>query len=385
MTRSSAVCSTLLSLTLGGCFNDPPAADADGSSSADAPETTSSSVAETTTAQVSTTVGDGGTDDEPGTTTGGRESTGGSDDVSSSSTSATDTTGSPRGCGDGMATGEERCDQQDLRGRSCDSFGFVDGDLACRDDCTLEFAGCTAPSGMVFIPPGPFTMGSMDHPDEQPVREVFLSPYFIDVHEVTAAAYTECMDASQCDAPMSTANPNYDDQCNVGQPGREEHPANCVGHHAATAFCSWADKRLPTEAEWEKAARGTNGRRYPWGDSPAPTCDRAIKGEGGAGCGEGSTAAVGSVPLGDSPYGAQDMAGNVWEWVSDYYAATYDGSATMDPTGPESTTDRVLRGGGWFQTNATEFTTSRRYDTNLVLSDAFIGFRCARPSPMMMP
>lgn len=370
---------SLVLLMSAGCFSDPPQAGALGSSGDPSP-TGTTTVATTagadTTGQSASSSGDApeGSSDA---STSGFGSTGWG-----SSSGGSETTNPPGGCGDGLVTGIELCDTDDLAGRSCETFGFAEGELACRPDCRYDFASCVPPEGMVFVPPGPFTMGSMDHADEQPVREVTLSPYFIDMYEVTAAAYQACMIDGGCDAPMSTANTQFDGQCNVGQAGRENHPANCVGHDAAAAYCTWAQKRLPTEAEWEKAARGMDERRYPWGNAPVPSCSHAISGQGGPGCGQGSTAPVGSVPMGVSPYGAHDMAGNVWEWVSDYYAATYDGADLEDPSGPPSSDARILRGGGWYQNDTAEFTTTRRHDTNLSLSDAFIGFRCARPSPM---
>ncbi len=373
-----------VTLSSSACFTDPPAND-DGDSAGSTSEGTSMSSASATSTTESETASSTLDPTLEGTSTSGTTD-GTLTGSPTSTTSAGGSTGPAAFCGNGVADGNDACDMADLGGHTCDSFGFVSGNLGCNPDCRFDFMGCEAPAGMVFVPPGPFTMGSEDHPDELPIREVVLSPFFIDVHEVSAAEYQACMDASGCQAPASTANMQFDDQCNVGLDGREDHPANCVGFDAAAAYCIWAEKRLPTEAEWEKAARGIEGIRYPWGDGPAPTspCLHAHNGVGNPGCGMDSTAAGGTYPAGASPYGAEDMAGNVWEWVSDYYAGTYDGAALRNPTGPPGGDQRVLRGGGWYQDAAGEFTASRRHATPLDLSDAFIGFRCVFPAPMPM-
>ena len=366
----------VLALLGAGCFSDPPTSSPDGTSTTmdTAGPTGPDDVFETTSAGASTA----GTSSGPGET-----STTGTDTEIADTTADDGSTTAAAECGNGMPETGELCDTDDLQGRHCESFGFVAGDLACNDDCQFDFSGCIAPGGMVYVPAGPFTMGSPDHPDEQPIREVTLSGYFIDTYEVTAAEYAVCLAEAQCPEPMSTAFPQFDSECTVGQAGREEHPANCIGHDAAGDYCAWAGKRLPTEAEWEKAARGTDERRYPWGDGPAPSdaCTHAISGFGGLGCDLARTWEVGSVPMGVSPYGAHDMAGNVWEWVSDYYASIYDGADLVDPTGPEGGIQRNVRGGGWFSADAGAFTTTRRYATDLDFADAFVGFRCVLPSP----
>ncbi len=368
-------------LAASGCFSEPSpneGAQSQGGTS----EASTSTSGEPTPDPTSTTSTSTGSTTEPEAPQGtGTSSSSEGSSRGEASSSSEGSSGPGIVCGDGVVDGDEACDEDDLQGRTCGSFGFLSGELACSIDCRYAFMSCDAPSGKVYVPGGPFTMGSLE-PGESPVRQVHLDGFFIGRHEVTAAEYQACLDEGDCEDPMSTANTQYDGQCNVGQPGREDHPANCVGHDAAALYCAWAGERLPTEAEWEKAARGTDERRYPWGEVPSPSgsCSHAITGFGGLGCGTGSTLEVGSVVLGVSPYGAHDMAGNVWEWVSDYYAP-YEAAALDNPTGPASGNQRVLRGGGWYNADSAEFTTSVRHSTSLNLSDAFIGFRCVIAAP----
>ena len=179
---------------------------------------------------------------------------------------------------------------------------------------------------------------------EQPLHTVTLDAYSIDKYEVTNARYKACVDAGGCTAPGSvnswTRSPYY------GTSTYADYPVLNVDWFQANAFCAWAGKRLPTEAEWEKAARGSSDTRvYPWGDS-APDCTKTNYWPSPA-C-VGDTSRVGSYPSGASPYGVMDMAGNVDEWVQDWYDSSYYSvSPSNNPQGPETGTYRVLRGGSW--------------------------------------
>jgi len=211
--------------------------------------------------------------------------------------------------------------------------------------------------------------------DETPYHEVMLSGYYMDKTEVTVDQYEGCMTAGSCTAPLTDG-----DYCNWGASGRGSHPVNCVTWAQADEYCAWAGKRLPTEAEWEKAARGTDGRMYPWGNEDA-TCEYAVTDDlDGYGCGTDSTWDVCSKsPAGDSPYGLCDMAGNVREWVSDWYDEDYySSSPSSNPTGPDGGTDRVIRGGGFAIYGYWARRASSRDFAYPSLDSADLGFRCAR-------
>lgn len=325
---------------------------------------TSDETGSSTQADPSTT---GGESSSTGTTTEPGES---SPTTGSSGTDDT-STGLVEACGDTIADPDEDCDSTDLDEATCESLGFVSGELACAADCTFDTDNCAAATdGMVFVQGGTFAMGSNDAAEEQPIRNVELDGFFIDATEVTTAAFTECVDATFC-APPGTGG-----ACNYGNAVHADHPINCVSLDLATTYCEWAGKTLPTEAQWEKAAHGPTYSMFPWGDTPGPSCDNTIMGGAmGLGCGANTTAPVGSRPTGATTIGGLDMAGNVWEWVSDWYGP-YNDADLDNPTGPATGTQRIVRGGGWFHQNAADFTTTHRHELNPTIADQFIGFRC---------
>jgi iron(II)-dependent oxidoreductase len=233
-----------------------------------------------------------------------------------------------------------------------------------------------------LIPAGEFTMGcapSVDDEcasfnDENPGHEVWLDAYAIHETEVTVAAYSKCVNSGECSPPGTGSG------CNWNKAGKEGHPVNCVTWDQADAYCRWADKELPTEAQWEKAARGEKPRKYPWGGT-SPSCEAELaimlEVEFG-GCGTSVTWKVGSMPDGASPYDVLDMAGNVREWVADVYDNNYYGeSPARNPRGPGGgSVVRVLRGGG-LDSDAKGLRTSEREYNDGSSPSYDVGFRCA--------
>jgi formylglycine-generating enzyme required for sulfatase activity len=217
---------------------------------------------------------------------------------------------------------------------------------------------------MVLVPAAQFWMGSDDgEDDEKPRHRVTLDGFYIDTYEVTNALYQKFMSAS------GRAAPEYWNDSKFNGP---RQPVVGVSWHDADAYCTWAKKRLPAEAEWEKAARGTDGRKYPWGEQR--DASRANSNESG----RGKTVDVGSYPRGVSPDGALDMAGNVWEWVADWHGKDYYRKGPdRNLQGPATGTHRVLRGGSWLS-NPINLRSAYRDSDTPGSRFHFIGFRCAR-------
>ncbi len=260
------------------------------------------------------------------------------------------------------------------------------------------------PKGTVAIPGGSFYMGSDDDlPFEKPAHQVTLSPYCMDQFEVTVADYKACSDAGRCKRAGTTnvwdkitdkESKAFDPLCNIRDPdAKAKHPIDCVDWDMADKFCREQGKRLPTEAEWEFAARGPDGRKYPWGDDDPGAghmnaCGKECMAWGAKNGidekpmydvddGFPNTAPVGSFPKGASRYGIMDVVGNVWEWVADYYAP-YTKDESKDPKGPDSGDQRVIRGGAWNASFPAWIRPTFRYHDSPTKRSYGIGFRCAK-------
>jgi formylglycine-generating enzyme required for sulfatase activity len=259
---------------------------------------------------------------------------------------------------------------------------------------------------MVYVPGGEFEMGS-DNDDldymmqlckeyygdcfrgwfknEQPVHTVVLDGFWIDRTEVTNAQYQQCVEAGGCDPPAESSSPTGD--LYYGNSTYDAYPVVYVSWYQAADYCEWADARLPTEAEWEYAARGPEGRVFPWGDTFDGTrvnyCDANCEfdwADGSVDDGYGYTAPVGSYPSGASWCGALDLAGNVWEWVADWYDAAYYGrSPSQNPPGPSSGQERARRGSSWHYP-PDGMRSALRFGVDPDIPDNFQGFRCVRGS-----
>ena len=225
---------------------------------------------------------------------------------------------------------------------------------------------------MVYIPAGEFVIGSeaedpCAHLDEQPKHKVYLNQYWIDQTEVTNAQYQKCVKAGMCVEPASCGQgeSTYQDAL------KSDYPVTCLTWDEVGVYCGWVGGRLPTEAQWEKAARGTAELKYPWGNEFESTnCNSE---EGGI---EGPMP-VGSYSLqGNSPYGLMDVSGNVWEWTADWYdIGYYSKASSQNPTGPKSGEHRSLRGGSWYANYCSVRTSYRYYDLPYGRSTG-VGFRC---------
>ena len=250
------------------------------------------------------------------------------------------------------------------------------------------------PSEEVFVPAGAFSMGcapdynyELCDADAQPIHTVYLEAFYIDRTEVTNAQYRACEEAGVCPHPIADSSETRPDY--YTNPRYDNYPMINVDWHRANIYCQWVGKRLPTEAEWEKAARGTDVRWFPWGNEEI-TCELANYKTGiwphEHYC-VGDTVAVGSYPANVSPYGALDMVGNVGEWVADLYESRYyHTSPYYAPTGPEQTdkNEHLLRGGSWAD-SWRAVTTYVRLDESETYKYLRIGFRCAHSGPAPVP
>ena len=222
---------------------------------------------------------------------------------------------------------------------------------------------------MVLVPAGEFIMGSWKgDADERPERRVYLDAYFFDKDQMTVGEYAKFLDATSHSVPS--------DWNIMSRAMHKNRPVVNVEWADAVAYCKWAGKRLPTEAEWEKAARGTDGRTYPWGDEPPSKFHGNMKKE--LWNNHMGLTPVGMFEDGRSPYGINDMAGNVWEWVSDWYDPNYYRTAPLrNPTGPTTGSHKVVRGGSWG--SGPEGLRSSERETRLPSFQGYgTGFRCAK-------
>jgi serine/threonine protein kinase len=225
---------------------------------------------------------------------------------------------------------------------------------------------------LVFVPAGDFLMGSTEeigYANEHPQHTVYLDGYWIDKTEVTNGMYAKCVEDSICTAPSSKTSLTHESY--FGNPTFNLYPVINVSWDQASNYCQWAGRALPTEAQWEKAARGVEGRIYPWGNT--------ILNQSMANYWTRDTVQVANYPEGASPYGVLDMAGNVWEWVADWYGENYyTESPRENPTGPITGDYHVVKGGSFYH-NETYIRSALRSLYLSTTSQPYIGFRCAQP------
>ncbi len=272
--------------------------------------------------------------------------------------------------------------------------GYVGGPSPMPDKAESFPSACTdvgqvwtAPgdgASLICVPAGEFLMGAEeDDPaardDEKPVHRVTLAAFWIDQTEVTNARFAACVEAGGCherlyspyrDGVDSRTRDDY-----YENPVYADYPVLIYDADEAAAYCEWAGRRLPTEAEWEKAARGSGGGLYPWGKTL--DCRQASYFE----C-VSDTTRVDFPEAGRSPYGALNMSGNVWEWVADWYVEDYYRySPAENPTGPDTGVGHVRRGGGWRSVNSDVRVTARASGNPQHYFDGQMGFRCAVSAP----
>jgi formylglycine-generating enzyme required for sulfatase activity/tRNA A-37 threonylcarbamoyl transferase component Bud32 len=237
----------------------------------------------------------------------------------------------------------------------------------------------------VYVPAGVVHLGCRDDnpdcaADERPAKDVDVAAFFIDRYEVRVSDFELCVRDRGCNASglsgfaLSGGRFGLSKQCNWRRDERSDHPLNCVTQGQALAYCQWAKKRLPSEVEWERAARGDDTRVFPWGDE-APSCERTVMG----GCGGEGTAPVAAQPADRGPFGTIGMAGNVREWVADWYSEDqYRNLVPSKPSGPGSGSERVARGGSWGNAVGRFLRVSARDHYGPETRSVHLGFRCAR-------
>ena len=252
-------------------------------------------------------------------------------------------------------------------------------------DCGELRAG--ADDAEVCIGAGTFSMGNVDvavingYVAHGPVHDVTLAAFVLDELEVTVGRYRACVTAGACTAPGTTPEQGCTYTASAG--AQERFPVTCVNYDAAVGFCFWdGARRLPTEAEWERAARGTTGTTYAWGNDVS--CSKAVFGAN-AQCAQYAgllPREVGSTPLGASPDGALDLTGNAWEWVNDWFGP-YSSAAANNPTGPDNGSSRIIRGGNWQTPPNAAAAFMRRAEAPAAIAPTT--FRCARAAAPETP
>ena len=217
---------------------------------------------------------------------------------------------------------------------------------------------------------GTFEMGS---DIEQPIHSVTLSAFKMLKFEVSAEEYKSCLEAGKCTTPDTSVS------CTYNSAGKENHPINCVDYSQSSSYCKWLGGDLPTEAQWEYAARGTDGGKYPWGNTEPSSSENDLANCDYNNCFDSfsETSTVGSFEKGKSPFGLYDMAGNVWEWTADWYG-NYTSEVVNNPTGPDTGTYRVIRGGSW-GSGTGDLRVAIRFNDNPSGRYNSFGFLCAFP------
>jgi sulfatase modifying factor 1 len=277
----------------------------------------------------------------------------------------------------------------------CQNGGTCTGPNTCTCPITWVGLDCSKQDRVRIPASGTTTNFVMGCPDsdswgsigEQPSHNVTLSAYMMDRYLVTAASYKLCVEAGSCTAA------NTDSNCTYNVAAKEKHPINCVDWLQAKSYCEWAEGRLPTEAEWERAAKGTTHRRFPWGDECPSSWNKVCTGAewtettAKANCNESYckdgfeyTSPVDQFPSGKSPDGLYDMAGNLWEWTSDWWRREYTSAAVTNPTGPETGQTRVMRGTNWGSYGNT-LRAAYRNNSHPYYRYSYIGLRCASSVP----